>query len=51
MESFPMEAGMAILYALPVGSALVAGGGVLVYLIYLTSEFHESARPRRRPKV
>jgi hypothetical protein len=38
---------MTILYALPLASALIAGAGILVYLIYLTSEFHESARPRR----
>ncbi len=41
---------MAILYALPLGSAVIAGAGILAYLIYLTSEFHESARPRRSPR-
>jgi hypothetical protein len=41
---------MTLLYALPLGSALIAGAGILAYLIYLTSEFHESARPRRTPR-
>jgi hypothetical protein len=42
---------MRLLYWVPLGSAVMAGGGILVYLIYLTSEYHDSARPRRRPKA
>jgi len=41
---------MAILHASLIGPALVAGAGVLMYLIYRTSEFHGSARPRRTPR-
>jgi hypothetical protein len=42
---------MRLLYLVPLGSAVVAGAGILVYLIYLTSEYHDSARPRRTPKT
>jgi hypothetical protein len=39
-----------LLYALPLGSAVIAGAGILAYLIYLSSEYHSSARPRRTPR-
>jgi hypothetical protein len=39
-----------LLYALPLGSAVIAGAGILAYLIYLSSEYHPSARPRRTPR-
>ncbi len=39
-----------ILYALPLGSAIIAGAGILLYLIYMSSEYHPSARPRRTPR-
>ena len=42
---------MRLLYLVPLGSAVMAGAGILVYLIYLTSEYHHSARPRRTPKA
>ena len=38
-----------LLYALPLGSAIIAGAAILAYLIYLSSEYHPSARPRRTP--
>jgi hypothetical protein len=37
-------------YALPLGSAVLAGAAILAYLIYMNSEFHPSARPRRTPR-
>jgi hypothetical protein len=42
---------MTLFYIVPLASAIVAGAGILVHLIYLTSEFHDSARPRRKPKA
>ncbi|HUE44198.1 MAG TPA: hypothetical protein VMP12_11555 [Candidatus Sulfotelmatobacter sp.] len=39
-----------LLYALPVGSAIIAGAGILTYLIYMSSEYHPSARQRRTPR-
>jgi hypothetical protein len=39
-----------LLHALPLGSAIIAGAGVLAYLIYMSSEYHPSARPRRTPR-
>jgi hypothetical protein len=39
-----------LLQALPIGSAVIAGAGILAYLIYMSSEFHPSARPRRTPR-
>jgi hypothetical protein len=39
-----------LLYALPLGSAVIAGAAILAYLIYMKSEFHPSARPRRTPR-
>jgi hypothetical protein len=39
-----------LLYALPLGSAIIAGAGILAYLIYLSSEYHPSSRPRRTPR-
>lgn len=39
-----------LLYGLPLGSAIVAGAGILTYLIYLSSEYHPSSRPRRTPR-
>jgi hypothetical protein len=39
-----------LLHALPLGSAIIAGAGILSYLIYLSSEYHPSARPRRTPR-
>jgi hypothetical protein len=39
-----------LLYALPLGSAVIAGAGILAYLIYMSSEYHHSARPRRTPR-
>jgi hypothetical protein len=41
---------VALLYALPLGSAIIAGAGVLMYLIYMSSEYHPSARQRRIPR-
>jgi hypothetical protein len=37
-----------LLHALPLGSAIVAGAGILMYLIYMSSEYHPSARQKRR---
>ena len=39
-----------LLHALPLGSAVIAGAGLLAYLIYMSSEYHPSARPRRTPR-
>ncbi|MBV9886718.1 MAG: hypothetical protein JO119_09250 [Acidobacteria bacterium] len=39
-----------LLSALPVGSAVIAGAGILIYLIYMSSEFHPSARQPRTPR-
>jgi hypothetical protein len=39
-----------LLHALPAGSAIIAGAGILAYLIYMSSEFHPSARQRRTPR-
>jgi hypothetical protein len=39
-----------LLYALPLGSAVIAGAGFLAYLIYLSSEYHPSAHQRRTPR-
>jgi hypothetical protein len=39
-----------LLYALPLGSAILAGAGLLMYLIYMSSEYHPSARQRRTPR-
>jgi hypothetical protein len=39
-----------LLHALPLGSAVFAGAGILAYLIYMSSEYHPSARPRRTPR-
>lgn len=39
-----------LLYALPLASAIIAGAGILMYLIYLSSEYHPSSRPRRTPR-
>ena len=36
------------LHALPLGSAVFAGAGILMYLIYASSEYHPSARQKRR---
>ena len=41
---------VALLHALPLGSAIIAGAGVLMYLIYMSSEYHPSARQRRTPR-
>jgi hypothetical protein len=41
---------VSLLYDLPLGSAIIAGAAILGYLIYLNSEFHPSARPRRTPR-
>lgn len=41
---------LSLLYALPLGSAILAGAGILIYLIYMVSEYHHSARPRRTPR-
>lgn len=38
------------LYALPLGSAIIAGAGILMYLIYMSSEYHPSARQKRTPR-
>lgn len=37
-----------LLHTLPLGSAILAGAGILTYLIYMVSEYHHSARPSRR---
>jgi hypothetical protein len=39
-----------LLHALPLGSAIIAGAGILAYLIYMSSEYHPSARQRRTPR-
>lgn len=39
-----------LLHVLPLGSAIIAGGGILTYLIYMSSEYHPSARQRRTPR-
>jgi hypothetical protein len=39
-----------LLYAVPLGSAVIAGAGLLAYLIYLSSEYHPSAHQRRTPR-
>ncbi len=39
-----------LLHVLPVGSAIIAGAGLLMYLIYMSSEYHPSARQRRTPR-
>jgi len=49
MELYRGEERMTLVYIVPLASAIVAGAGILLHLIYLTSEYHESARPRRRP--
>jgi hypothetical protein len=38
------------LYGLPLGSAIIAGAGILMYLIYMSSEYHPSARQKRTPR-
>jgi hypothetical protein len=40
-----------LLYALPLGTAVLAGAAGLIYLIYMSSEYHPSARPRRTPRL
>src|SRR5580704_3768401 len=42
--------GRALFYLVPRPSAVSAGWGIVVYFRYLTSEFHESTRPRRTPR-
>ena len=39
-----------LLYLVPLGSAILAGAGILAYLIYLSSEYHPSAQSRRTPR-
>jgi hypothetical protein len=39
-----------LLHALPLGSAVFAGAGILMYLIYVSSEYHPSARQKRTPR-
>ena len=39
-----------LFYALPLGSAIIAGAGILAYLIYMSSEYHPSAHQRRTPR-
>jgi len=39
-----------LLYILPLGSAIIAGAGILTYLIYLNSEYYPSSRRRRTPR-
>jgi hypothetical protein len=39
-----------LLHALPLGSAVIAGAGALMYLIYANSEYHPSARQKRTPR-
>jgi len=51
MELYSREGRMTYTYVLPLASAVVAGAGILLHLIYLTSEYHESARPRRKPRL
>jgi hypothetical protein len=36
-----------LIHALPLGSAVIAGAGILMYLIYMSSEYHPSARQKR----
>jgi hypothetical protein len=51
MEFCFAEGGMTVLYLGVLGSAVMAGAGILVYLIYLTSEYHDSARSKRTPNA
>lgn len=41
---------LGLLNALPLGTAVLAGAAGLAYLIYMSSEYHPSARPRRTPR-
>jgi hypothetical protein len=38
-----------MIYIAILASAILGGATLLLYIAYLTTEFHESARPRRRP--
>jgi hypothetical protein len=51
MECCIAEGDMTLLYWVPLSSAVITGAGIIIYLIYLTSEYHDSARQRRTPKA
>jgi hypothetical protein len=38
-----------MIYIAVLASVILAGATLLLYVTYLTTEFHESARSRRRP--